>query len=170
MVDQLTRVDVAWSGPLTCTGTEVVHRRSGFGGPRVTAMRLRKSMECTLPVRVSNHGGHSVRLDRIVLPYMGPGGGAAVRVERLDGQRPLGRPSRQGRIDAVFPVGHTVPSAGRYDFDIHFTFRPGGCTAGLTTMTSGMPTVRVSTLGTTSSLRSATPVGFAPTRDSDCSP
>lgn len=165
--DRLDHV-VVRSGVPRCAGTEVVPRR-GFGLEQVQAIRIREQMVCTLPVRVVNRGERPVDLERMVLPFMGPGGGAGARVEQLDGRAPLGPASyRNGRIDAVFPLGSTLAAGERARFEVELTFRPRGCTSpgGLMTV-GGMPRVVVSALGRTGEAAGGT-LGLIGTRDSSC--
>jgi hypothetical protein len=165
----LDRVEVSWTGPLTCTGAEVVHHRPGGEGPRVQAMRMRQTMDCILPVRIDNHSRLMVHVNRVVLPYMGPGGGGAARVEELGGQPPLGAASRrQGRIDAVFPQNRQLEPGEHLAFDVRFTFRPSGCDSPRAVTTVGpMPRVVVSSLGRTAT-RDTGKIAFVGTEDSSC--
>lgn len=164
--DQRDHIEVTWSRPVTCTGTEVVWRRLDIGEPsRVRAVRLRRSMDCDLPVRLTNHGRHSVRVDKLRLPFMGPGGGAAVQVGKLDGRRPL-----PGRIDGVFPMQRSLQPGNSYDFVINFSFRapPKGCTAEGVLWMRGFPQVTVTAMGRTGTRSSDRTIAFAGTRESNC--
>jgi hypothetical protein len=156
------------SGVPTCTGTEVVFRR-GFGEERVPAIRMQQQMVCTLPVRVLNRGERPVGLERMVLPFMGPGGGTGARVEQLDGRAPLGPASADnGRIDAEFPLGSTLAAGERARFDVELTFRPEGCASPGSVMgIGGMPRVVVSALGRTGDVAGET-LALVGTRDSSC--
>jgi hypothetical protein len=40
---------------------------------------LRPGLRCTLSLRVSNNGSHSVHVDTLTLPFMGPRTGAQLR-------------------------------------------------------------------------------------------
>ena len=159
-------VEVTWSRPVTCTGTEVVWRRLDAGEPsRLRAMRLRRSMDCNLPVRLTNHGRRSVRIVKLRLPFMGPDGGAAVQVEELEGRRPL--PSR---IDGVFPMKRSLEPGDSYDFVINFRFRPPpkGCTAEGFLWIRGFPQVTVTAMGRSGTRSSDKTIAFAGTRESEC--
>lgn len=159
-------VEVTWSRPVTCTGTEVVWRRLDVGEPSgVRAMRLRRSMDCNLPVRLTNNGRRSVRIDKLRLPFMGPDGGAAVQVEKLEGRRPL-----PGRIDGVFPMSRSLEPGASYDFVIDFSFRapPKGCTAEGVLWMRGFPQVTVTAMGRSGTRSSDRTIAFAGTRESNC--
>jgi hypothetical protein len=163
----LDRVLVRVSTPDCVGAAPVFHRSEGFG--RVPAVRMREGMDCTVAVRVANRGERPVHLDRVVLPFMGPGGGTGARVEHLNGRAPLGPDSRRtGRIDAVFPVDGTLRPGASVDFDVPFTFRPAGCSSPGSVMTvSDMPRVVVSALGQTRRIAGG-PLALIGTPDSSC--
>jgi hypothetical protein len=164
---QLDQV-VVRSGVPRCSGTEVVFRR-GFGPEQVPAIRMREQMVCTLPVRVVNRGDRPVDLERMVLPFMGPGGGTGARVEQFAGLAPLGpASSNDGGIDAEFRLGSTLAAGERARFEVDITFRPEGCASpgGLMTI-GGMPRVVVSALGRTGEVAGGA-LGVIGTRDSSC--
>lgn len=159
-------VEVAWAGPVTCTGTKVVWERMGLGEPGlVRVIRLRGSMDCKLPVRITNHGRGRVRIRQVRLPSMGPEARAAVRVAQLEGRRPL-----RNHHDAVFPMDRPLEPGNSYDFTIEFGFRapPEGCTASGFMWVRGMPTVVLTALGRTGTLASKRTIVFAGTRGSEC--
>jgi hypothetical protein len=164
--DLRSDVAVAWSRPVTCTGTGVVGRTLELGEPdRVRAIRLRRSMDCHLPVRVTNNGRRSVRIDKLRLPFMGPDGGAAVQVEELQGRRPL-----PGRVDGIFPMERSLEPGGSHDFVIDFSFRapPKGCTAEGVMWMHNFPHVTVTALGRSGTRSSDKTIAFVGTRMSSC--
>lgn len=135
-------VDISWAGPVTCKGTEVRNQR--LDGHRVPVVPMRESMDCTLRVRVTSHAQWPVRLERVVLPYLGPSGRAAIRSLELAGH-PV---RRKHAVDAIFDVDHTLRPGATREIDIHMEFRPGGCNSpGSVTTLNDLPTIRVSSLG-----------------------
>lgn len=160
---QRDHTSVTWSGPVTCTGTDLVRVRLD-GGP-VRAMRLVPGMACTVAVRVRNDGWFPVSVEQVVLPYMGPEGGAAVQVRRLDGQR--ADPGATDAIDATFTRQATLRPTQTDDFVVRFTFRPDGCTAPGTMFVRGLPEVTVSALGLAERRSAEETAAFRGTRKSD---
>jgi hypothetical protein len=160
-------VSVTWAGPLECTGTTVEQVRPGDDRERIQAMRLREGMSCTLPVRVTNDSRFGVQVTRVRLPYMGPGGGAAVQVTRLDG-KPW---ARKGSTDAVFRVRERLEPGESHDFDVVFEFRPPpqGCTSPGLLWIGDFPRVTVLALGRPGARTAPETIGFLGTRESDCS-
>jgi hypothetical protein len=68
------------------------------------AMRLHPGLACTMSFAVANGSDADVRIERVVLPFMGPDAGAGVHATRI---RQHGvRPSRQGGPDALFDSEH----------------------------------------------------------------
>lgn len=128
-------------------------------------MRLRRSMDCKLPVRITNHGRGRVSIRQVRLPSMGPEARAAVRVAQLEGRRPL-----RNHHDAVFLMDRSLEPGSSYDFAIEFGFRapPGGCTASGFMWVRGMPTVVLTALGRTGTRASNRTIAFAGTRESEC--
>jgi hypothetical protein len=160
-------VSVTWGGPVTCTGTTVRLSRPGVRNERIQAIRLRDGMSCTLPVRVANDSRFAVQVTRVRLPYMGPEGGAAVQVTRLEG-KPW---ARKGSIDAVFRVRERLEPGETYDFDVAFEFRPPpqGCSSPGLMWIGDFPRVTVLALGRPGARTAPETIGFLGTRESDCS-
>lgn len=160
---QRDRVSVTWSGPVTCTGTDLV--RAEAAGAPVRAARLVPGMACKVAVQVRNDGWFPVALEQVVLPTMGPGGGAAVQVRRLDGQTPV--PGSADAVDATFAREATLRPTQTDDFVVRFTFRPEGCTAPGTLLVEGLPEVTVSALGLAEDRSGEETAAFRGTRRSD---
>lgn len=159
-------VTVAWTGPVTCTGTKVVEWTPEPGAGTFPVVRLREGMRCVLPVSVANGGRLAVDVTRVRLPYMGPGGGAAVQVPRLAGQAPI----RPASVDAVFGLDERLAPGERLDLEIVFRFRPDGCDSpGATMWLAGqMPQVRVLALGRPGTRTPEETIGFRGTPESSC--
>lgn len=160
---QRGRVTVAWQGEPSCTGTDVVRGR--IQDQPVRAMRLVPGMSCQVSVRVVNEGWMPVRVEQVRLPFMGPGGGAAVRVRRLDGERP---DRSVDRIDATFPREVGLRPTETDDLVLRFTFRPRGCTAQGLFSVNDFPTVTVSALGLSGERTAEDRAVFRGTRWSVC--
>jgi hypothetical protein len=165
--DARRNVSVTWSGPVTCTGTTVEQVRPGDEGEPIPAIRLRKGMSCTLPVRVTNESRFTVTVTRVRLALMGPDGGAAIQVRELGG-RPWSRPDT---VDAFFKVDERLGEGESYDFELDFELRPPpeGCTDAGLFWVEGLPRVRVLALGRPGQQTPAEAIGFLGTRDTDCS-
>lgn len=122
-------VDV-WTGPPRCQGVLGVRTAHGESGPQQIVMLGKgteaKDFRCTVTVFVANRSGRTLHLDRVVLPIMGPRGGAVVRVDST------GDPSiwshEGGDIDAVQELDLDVGGGDRTSFQVDYVFRPGGCT------------------------------------------
>ncbi|WP_162602282.1 hypothetical protein [Nocardioides daejeonensis] len=146
-----------------CSGTRVV--RAPWDGQRVQAVELRRTMDCTLALRIRNDSWVPVTLDELRLPLMGPDAGAAVRVEtvQIDGteERPLPR-----GVAAVFPLDRRLGRDSTLDVTVRYTYRPDGCTA------LGVLQVPAARVPTGFLLRSravqAEPVHFAGTTETNC--
>ena len=130
-------------------------------------MRLREAMDCRSLLRVSNQGRWPVRITDVVMPLMGPHAGAAFDVEEVNGVRPV--PGITGGLAAaVFGVNRRLAPGERYAVPIHFTFRPGGCTAsGALIWFEQMPQVRVSALGRTGTVSGRQVIALEGTTASD---
>jgi hypothetical protein len=158
-------ISVTWSGPVQCTGSRVTQESVSESERPIQAMRLQPSMRCRLPVRIANEGWAPVEMERVRLPYMGPGGGAAVQVAKLDGRRPLADPEID--VDAVFEMRHRLPAGSTDRFVIEFTFRPRGCTAEGLMWVSDMPEVTIKALGRSGQRSPSGFIGFRGTPESD---
>lgn len=108
-----------------CTGTTIERRSPRTGaGPRSTIL-LSPRMACHLELDVVNTGRLPVHLDDLVLPLMGPDGGAAVRVKavRVGERLPL-----QGGIAAVAALDRWLAAEEALRVEVDYVFRPRGCT------------------------------------------
>lgn len=120
----ISKVEITAGSPV-CTGTEVDNPPG--------AIRLRAGMKCRVPVMVRNMGRLAVDLDEVVLPFMGSRGGAAVQVKTWEGREP-----GVADVDAVFDVDRHLEPGDTWDTEIHYDFRPGGCTTRGTFSTPGL--------------------------------
>lgn len=166
--DRLERVRVRVDEPV-CVGTDVVTRRPPDSVTPVPTIRMRRGMDCILPIEVANVGDHEVRLDRLVLRHLGPGSGLAARVARVGEMRPLGPGARRsGRQHAIFVVEAQLLPGSHHVFEVPISFRPAGCSSpGNAMFVSGAARVEVSTLGRTRQIAPAA-LGFVGTDDSSC--
>jgi len=164
--EQRDRVAVSLSSPPRCLTTELAWRRVGVGH-RIPAMRLQEPMDCLSLLRVSNQGRWPVRVTEVVMPLMGPHAGGAFDVEELNGTRAV--PGITGGLAAaVFRVDRRLAPGERYAVPVHFTFRPGGCTApGALIWFQQMPQVRVSALGRAGTVSGHQVIAFEGTAASD---
>lgn len=158
-------VEVLWDdrdgrgAPVTCRGTTVPERALGEGLGRAPVLRLRPGMDCTLTFLVRNGGSSAVHLDAIVLPYLGPEGGAQVQVTGLDGLW-FARRHSDGGLDAAYRVDSELGPGQTRRFTAHFAFREEGCSAG-TPWIEDFPRVRVEALGTAEQVGAARTIAFS---------
>ena len=167
------QVEVHSSRP-DCDGTRVVGKDlgDGFSGHEwVPAMQLRPGMRCTVTVRVRNGGPVAVRLEEVVLPYMGPDGGAAARSRIMDGRRfrSLSDPTGD-RLDARFARHDRIGPGGTVRFTVTYEFRPQGCDEGGTLWMRDQPRLFVSALGHRGEVDGHSTIAFTSTAQSDSSP
>lgn len=108
-----------------CTGTTVERRRAP-GGKTVSAIRLTPDMSCRLNLEVANNGSLPVFLDTLVLPLMGPAGGAAVQVDKvwIDEEVPV-----FGQVAGEVTIDRRLDSDEKIEVEIQYGFRQKGCTA-----------------------------------------
>jgi hypothetical protein len=152
------QVEVMWTGIPECTGADVVSYteeqpiggEEPWSGPLVKAER---GMRCVITVKVRNRGGASVKLDHALLPMMGPGGGAVIKVDTTADADVWSTP--QGAdIDVLRLLDVTLRPGETITFKIPLVFRESGCSGGPDgggrSWVSGFPTVAVTSLGRTS--------------------
>jgi len=154
---------------LTCEGTSVEGRATPHVDGSELAMpvaAIEPGMRCLYTFWVSNQGGRSVDLDRIVFPVLGPSGGAAVEAIEL---APLGlgpNPTETSDtytgspIDAIFDVERDLPADSAMEFSLVIVHRPSGCTPGGGTISwRDAPTITLTARGVTGD-RKADNLGF----------
>lgn len=124
------------AGDPRCTGISSVN----YLGAGIS-FRTSPEMMCSFPFEVTNTGGRSVHLDRIVAPYLGPRTGAVVRARTLGGRTPT------GDIDAVRLLDRSLAGGDTYSFTVVAVFNPRGCNDGGTLTLGDLPQVAVSSLG-----------------------
>lgn len=164
--EQRDHVGVWLSSPPRCTTTELAWRRVGAGG-RTPVMRLQEPMDCHSLLRVSNQGRWPVRITEVVMPLMGPHAGGAFQVEELDGVRSVPG-TMNGLATAVLRLDRRLAAGERYAVPVHFTFRPGGCTArGALIWFEQMPQIAVSALGRNGNVSGRQVIAFEGTAASD---
>ncbi|MBD8868093.1 hypothetical protein [Nocardioides donggukensis] len=148
-----------------CEDSSVRVRR--FAGRRIPTMAMRPGMRCRWRLSVENASFATVTVTEVILPFMGPGGGAAVRVRELDGEEPVLGPDGDG-IDARFPVDHRLAPGADLLIDVEFRFRPRGCSGADLTTVWGFPTLTVDSLLTSGSVVADLGVGFRGTPEGTC--
>lgn len=145
------QVSVMWSGSPECTGTRVVDFTSDawsepWSGPLIHA---RRGMRCTITVEVHNHSGGTVHLEEAKLPFMGPGGGAVLKVDMATDPDLWDVQSRLDDIDLIRRLDVPLQQGEKTTFEIPVVFRNRGCSSGPRggqTYFYGFPTVTVETL------------------------
>lgn len=170
---RLGHVVVAWDnasgheGPISCRGTTVTERRLGDPVRRVPVLRLQPGMDCALSIRLVNRGSGTVHLGTVVLPYMGPEGGAEVQVANL-ADLPRAAAQSEDGLHAAFTLDRALTEGESYGFTIHFTHRDDGC-SDATTWIGNFPRLSVSTLAVTDTVASPRTLAFQGTgRASGC--
>ncbi|MBA3780736.1 MAG: hypothetical protein H0X12_02655 [Nocardioides sp.] len=169
---QIDRISVKRDGALVCRGTTPRYRPVGFDEAQVLTVELVEGMRCRLPVRVVNDGSHAVRLDEVVLPYMGRGSAISTLATRLDGPSgsvPLSDGPEPGGsdVDAHFELADALAPGEGARLVLLFEFVAGGCVErGGTVTLSGVPTVSFSVMQRGASVALADPMGFRGTKDS----
>jgi hypothetical protein len=129
---------------ITCAGDPPRMRRLD-GQDRVPVMRAQPGMDCRMPVVVTNEGSRAVRLDAVVMSYMGPSSGMQLQVKKLEGM-PRARRLSHGGLDAAFRVNRDLEPGDSYRVTVRFTYRDEGCNDG-TIGLRGFPRVLVSSRG-----------------------
>jgi len=170
---RLGHVAVAWDNasgqgrPISCLGTTVTERRLGDPVGRVPVLRLQPGMDCALSIRLINRGSGTVHLDTVVLPYMGPEGGAEVQVANLaDLPRATAQP--EDGLHAAFELDRALPEGESHRFTIHFTYRDNGFSSG-TIWVGNIPRLSVTALTVTNTVASPRTLAFQGTgRASGC--
>jgi hypothetical protein len=131
-------VTVTSTAAPTCTGTTL--------GKNGHTMEVSRDMSCMIAVTVRNDGRATILLDNAVLPYLGPGGGPAVKAAGVDGREPVRAPGSMG-IDAAVPLAHALGPGDTWTFRTRVIYRPHGCTDAGTFGVADWPGVEVSYLG-----------------------
>ncbi len=130
-------VHVTWDGDPVCHGTEL--------RPRSRAIEWTPEMSCVITVAVRNDGPATVRITDIVLPFVGPGGGAVVVAAPVAGFTPATGPHHD--IDASLALDHRVEPGTTWTFPTRLVFRSDGCTDAGTFGVPHWPRVTVSARG-----------------------
>ena len=158
-------VAVAWgtaarageAGAPSCRDA-VVRTRRLESGVRTPVLPARPGMDCRLPVTLTNNSPVTVRLETIVLPYMGTDAGAEIQVKDLAGLPRAPQHSEDG-LHAAFAVGRELVPGESYRVTVRFTHRDAGCSAELTWL-GQFPTVVISALGVPGQVSSTRTLAF----------
>lgn len=158
-------VAVAWgtaarageAGAPSC-GDAVARPRRLAPGVRAPVLPARPGMDCRLSVTVTNNSPVPVRLETIVLPYMGTDAGAEIHVKDLAGLPRAAQHSEDG-LHAAFAVGRELVPGGSYRVSVRFTHRDAGCSAAVTWV-GQFPTVVISALGVPGEVSSTRTLAF----------
>lgn len=134
----MSAVEVGWRGEPDCSGATL--ERDGH------TIKAQDGMSCVITVEVRNTGGRTVHLDRAVLPFLGPGGGAVVRAGEIDGRDPAPAVAAND-IDARIDLDHDLEGGETWTFRTLVVFRKNGCTSAGTGSFYGWPVVEIATLG-----------------------
>lgn len=136
------QVSVSWKGSPRCDGAE--YRPVRGLGPR-PAIHARRGSRCTIAVVIRNDSAHTARLDRLVAPYMGRGGGGVLRSvpqpPATEAERRFGDDG-----DARYRIDRDLGPGERHEVEITLGFRERGCSHALTTF-PGFPSVELTVLG-----------------------
>ncbi|QYJ02676.1 hypothetical protein KUV85_10025 [Nocardioides panacisoli] len=106
-----------------CGGTEV--GTASWAGSRLPAIPLEAGMECRLAYRLHNTGDTDLTLTGFHQAISGPEGGAAFRVDAING----GDPEQTGDVEARWTGEVALPAGDSTSLRIRVVFRPAGCTA-----------------------------------------
>jgi hypothetical protein len=135
------------------------------------AVQATPGLACSVGLIVVNNGGSDVRLERLVVPVMGPRGGAGVQIVTV---APFGNVQQEatgddGGIDAVVQTDTVLAAGEKLLVTLQLSFRDDGCNSPGTTTTPGGPLVHVTALGRTGQRQPALPpFSVAGTAASDC--
>ena len=136
------QVSLAWKGPPRCVAAEYGPVR-GIG-PHPT-IHARRGSRCTIRLEIRNDSARTVRLERLVAPYMGRGGGGILKA---DPQPPAAEAQRRfrGDTDAYYPLDRDLGAGETHRVEITLGFRGRGCSHARTTF-AGFPTLELTVLG-----------------------
>lgn len=152
------QVEVVWIKGPECTGADVVYTEDDplgveepWSGPLIKAKR---GMRCVVTVEVRNGSGGSVHVDHALLPYLGPGGGAVIKVDTTTEPDVWSTPQGDDiDIDSLRLLDVTLAPGKTTTFDIPLVFRESGCSGGPggggRMWVSGFPEVTITALGRT---------------------
>jgi hypothetical protein len=143
------------AAPVECYGSTpaLEDLDGGFGWEPefVHVIDAAADLDCRLHVQVENRGRAAATLRGAVLPFHGPGTGAAVRARELSpfalppiGEDEFGTPA----IDAVYSLDYRLESGSRLVLTIGLEHQPDGCMSPDSMMwVRDVPIIEVSVLG-----------------------
>ncbi len=122
----VSAVEIRTLDSASCTGTTIEQQRLAPEQPRVAAILLEPEMSCRLNLQIVNTGRLPVSLDKLVLPLMGPDGGAGVRADSVwidEEVAVFGEVAAEVILDRWLSADETI------EVEIRYGFRAKGCTA-----------------------------------------
>lgn len=152
---RLAAVDLAAVGNgVSCSQGQVVSASDdgdGLEGVLTPAIEATPGLSCSVRLVVVNRGGADVRLERLVVPVMGPRTGAAVQVVNVSpfGDVAPGGDGPDGGLDAVVSLDMTLSAGEVQPVTLHLAFQQDGCNAPGTVVTPSGPLLQVRALGRT---------------------
>jgi hypothetical protein len=135
------------------------------------AVKSTPGLACSVRLVVVNNGESDVRLERLVVPIMGPRAGAPVQIVNVT---PFGDVNQDatgddGGVDAVVELDMVLPAGQSQPVTLQLAFREDGCASPGSMITPGGPLVHVSALGRTGSSQPPfAPFSFVGTAASEC--
>jgi hypothetical protein len=118
-----------------------------MAGKPVVAVEARPAMHCTLQVQIINRGRLTVTLNKLVLPYLGPGTGTVVQAAPVNGIEPRTVPDDS--IDAEYRIGRSLPPGKTRTVTVAFVYHESGCMAAGAVGLDHWPRLEASVLGRT---------------------
>ncbi|NPC95925.1 hypothetical protein [Nocardioides sp. zg-DK7169] len=144
-------VSVGWVSAPRCEGARVeLQRDRGLDSGAGPVILAERGMRCTLRVRVRNDGEDTVALTHAVLPFMGRGGGAVLKVDQSLEPDVWVTPG-DSTIDLARVIDRDLGPGESLDLVLPLAFRDRGCSGGArgsgTARFYGFPQVEVRALG-----------------------
>lgn len=134
------------------------------------AVEATPGLECSVQLVVINTGDSEVRLNRLVVPVMGPRAAGAVQIVNVSPFGDVLDTAYDESVDAVVELDTALGAGKAQRITLHLAFRPGGCGLAGSVTTPGGPFVHVSALGRTAVHQPpVAPFSFVGTAASECS-
>jgi hypothetical protein len=156
--------------PLRCEGTTIDRAPSAGDDEFLVPLAVAApGMFCQYRFFVQNSSGRDIRIERIDLPQLGPGGGTAVVATHLDPIRNEDSGPQAGQVDARWVVDDELIDGDRFDYAIWIEFRPGGCLPEGGSISLAGPTVTARLSGLEHTVEPPVPtIGFVGTASTSC--
>jgi len=123
-------VTVSWVSAPDCAGARVVERHTTGTGERVGPVVVaERGMRCVLRVRIHNDGQDAVELTHAVLPFMGRGGGAVLKVDQRIEPETWTTPGSSD-IDVARVIDRELGPGETLELAVPLVFRERGCSGG----------------------------------------